>query len=92
MSTSTNNGAVLRGLDDWEGRYSQLKSGVDKQIWRMIDPQEAEDILELHYPEKPAYNRFHDGANSYQALLAAAKGDYDQARRYYESDIKEYRA
>ena len=92
MSTTTNNTVILKGHEDWEGWFGQLKSGVEKHIWRMINPQNEEDIEELPYPEKPLYSHFHEGANSYQALPSAAKKDYDQARRYYESDMKDYRA
>jgi hypothetical protein len=58
----------------------------------MINPENNEDIPELPYPEKREYGHFHDGANLYQALPAAAKKDYDQARRYYKSNMKEYQA
>ena len=92
MSTSTDNTVVLKGPEDWDSWYSQKKSGVEKQIWKMIDPQSDADIQELPYPKKPEYSQFHDGANSFQDLPATAKKDYDLARRYYESDMKEYRA
>jgi hypothetical protein len=92
MSSTTNNTVILKGPDDFDSWFSQLKSGVEKQIWRMINPENDEDIPELRYPDKPEYSDFHDSADTYQALPAAAKRDYDQARRYYESDMKDYRA
>jgi hypothetical protein len=44
MSISTDNTVVLRGPEDWDGGFSQKKSGVEEQIWKMIDPQSNADI------------------------------------------------
>jgi hypothetical protein len=82
---------VLESSEDWELWIEQVQSKADAEIWPHIDPDNAapEQGLEKK-PEKPEYKDFEPNATTYAQLTATLQKSYDNARRYYDQDIKYY--
>src|SRR6266487_4793836 len=80
---------ILTQSEDWEKWFWQLQSNVSGEIWPYIDPEGDEsDMLEA--PKRPELTDFDRNAHSYAQLSAAQQKTYENARRYYDQDMRFY--
>ncbi|RMZ92254.1 hypothetical protein DV736_g456, partial [Chaetothyriales sp. CBS 134916] len=80
---------ILRRQEDWESWFWQLKSDVQSQIWPYIDPNGPDRPLQPE-PTAPSYQEYNQEATTYGGLTSAQQRAYDNARKYYEADLKIY--
>ena len=82
---------VLDSSEDWELWLAQVRAKTDAEIWPHIDPDKPapEQGLE-EKAKKPEYKDFDTNAATYAQLSTALQKSYDNARRYYDLDVKYY--
>jgi hypothetical protein len=82
---------ILTNPEDWELWIAQVQAFTDEDIWEHIDPDDTqveEDPLEK--PKAPKVKDLDPNANSYTQLSTALQKTYDNSRKYYEQDLKQY--
>jgi len=65
------------------------QANISKEIWPYINPNSDELVL-LELPRRPELADFDQNARSYAQLSAAQQRTYENARRYYDQDMKYY--
>ena len=89
MAPETPTKTILTRSEDWEKWFWDLQANVSDEIWPYINPDGPEIAL-LVPPPRPALTDFDQQAQSYAALSAVHQKAYDNARRYYDQDMKYY--
>jgi hypothetical protein len=82
---------VLTHPEDWEPWLAQVRAIADTGIWPHIDPDQpapAQGILKE--ATRPEIRDFDPSASTYAQLTATQQKTYDNARRYYDQDMKYY--
>lgn len=82
---------ILTNPEDWEPWLSQVRTFTDEDIWPHVDPDDSEvedDLLEK--PTRPEVRDFDITATSYAELTDARRTAYDNSRKHYESDLRQY--
>ena len=82
---------ILTHPEDWEKWIDQVRAKTDKDIWKHLDPdknQPEQSLLEM--PKRPEAQDFSPNATSYAQLSAGPQKAYDNARKYYDQDLKYY--
>jgi len=88
----TSEAVILTNPEDWEEWLNQLRASADEEIWDLIDPNESEaEENPLGKPKKPKVRDFDANVNSYAQLSESLQKAYENSRKFYESDLKEYR-
>jgi len=85
-STTT---VILSKPEDWESWFWNLRANVNAEIWPCINPDQPERAL-LDPPERPQIAEFNPQALTYAQLTQAQQKAYDNARRYFDQDMKYY--
>ena len=80
---------ILTRSEDWEKWIWQLQGSVNEQVWPYINPDEAEQAL-LVAPVRPRPQDFEQNTATYALLSAANQKLFENARRFYEEDKKDY--
>jgi hypothetical protein len=80
---------VLTRPDDWEPWYNQCRSNIDARLWAYVDPDGPEKPLPVE-PVRPEITQFDRNATSYAGLSQALQRQYENARRFYDADMKEF--
>ena len=88
-ATTGNLRTMLNASDDWELWYEELKASSTSEFWPMADPDKP-DILPKDPPKKPEITDIVPDAVQYTTLSTANQRIFDNARKHYEVDIKEY--
>ena len=88
-NTSTTSKVILTRSEDWEKWFWELQANVSDEIWPYINPETQEQDL-LQQPRRPELTDFDQNAATYAALSAVHQKAYDNARRYYDQDMKYY--
>jgi hypothetical protein len=89
MAPETPTKTILTRSEDWEKWFWDLQANVSDEIWPYIDPEGPETAL-LVPPRRPELTDFHQQAHTYAELSAVHQKGYDNARRYYDQDMKYY--
>ena len=87
-STSTNT-VILKDTTNWKKWFEDLRSGIEREIWEVVNPH-GPLVEELPRPQKPTFRQYNPYAHTFADLSGVQKKDYETARRFYDSDIKEY--
>ena len=80
---------ILNGSEDWEKWLSELRGTVNNEIWPFID-LEGEEWALKQLPNCLEYTDFDQNATSYATLSAIHQRAFDNARRYYDQDMRYY--
>jgi len=87
MSSSTT--IILTNLEDWDAWLRQLQSKADGQIWPHINPDKPAPAAGLlKEPTRPEIQDFDSSATTYAQLSATLQKSYENARRFYDTDMK----
>lgn len=87
--TSSSNTIVLNSSEDWEQWLAEVQAVADEAIWPHIDPDEpAPEQGLMTEPIRPDVKDFNQNASTYAQLNAALQKGYDNARKYYDLDMK----
>lgn len=78
---------ILRTSEDWDRWYEQLRANVDSQIWQYVNPQAPERPLR-ELPDEPRFSEFGHNARTYAELSQVQQRSYENARRFYDADMK----
>lgn len=89
MAPETPTKTILTRSEDWEKWFWDLQANVSDEIWSYINPEEPETAL-LVSPRRPEFTDFSQQAHTYAELSAVHQKGYDNARRYYDQDMKYY--
>ena len=90
---TTEEKTILATPEDWDGWIEHLHAEVDKEIWSIIDPDDSDEPEhQLEKPRKPQITDFQEDATALQQLTPANRKIYDNSRRYYAEDLKEYKS
>ena len=85
---------ILYTEDDWDLWIEKIKAVTDRDIWPHIDPTEedlpadAPELLER--PVRPNIRTINRNVDSYEQLSTAQQRVYENARKFYEMDLKQY--
>jgi hypothetical protein len=89
LPTSSSNTIVLNSSEDWEQWLAEVQAVADEAIWPHIDPDEpAPEQGLMTEPIRPDVKDFNQNASTYAQLNAALQKGYDNARKYYDLDMK----
>jgi len=88
-NTSSTTKIILIRSEDWEQWYEDLQANVSSEIWPYINPEGQQRAL-LQQPPRPEPTDFDNNAATYAQLSAAHQRAYENARRFYEQDKKDY--
>ena len=80
---------ILETSEDWETWYDELKTISANEFWNMADPDQP-TVLPAAAPYKPVVADIVQGETLYTNLSAANQRMFDNARKHYESDQKDY--
>ena len=86
---STPTKTILTRSEDWEPWYKDLKANVSSEIWPYINPEGQQRAL-LQQPPRPEPADFDGTSMTYAQLSAAHQQAYENARRFYNQDRKDY--
>src|SRR5436190_1845070 len=86
---STNTKTILTRSEDWKPWYKDLKANVSSKIWPYINPEGPERSL-LQQSRRLEPTDLDNNAALYTQLSAAHQRAYENARRYYKQDKKDY--
>jgi hypothetical protein len=89
MAPETPTKTTLTRSEDWEKWFWDLQANVSDEIWSCINPEGPETAL-LELPRRPELTDFNQQARIYAELSAVHQKSYDNARRYYDQDMKYY--
>jgi len=80
---------ILTHPEDWEQWLDQVRAFAHTEIWPHIDPSEEppEQGL-LKKPKRPEYQDFGSNDNTYAQLSAVNQRAYENARKFYDQDMK----
>lgn len=85
---------ILNTEDDWDLWIEQIQTFTNENFWLHIDPSdpdvpdEALPLLEM--PQRPDIKKINVNAESYEQLTPAQQRVYENARRFYDQDLKQY--
>ena len=86
---STDTKITLIHSEDWEQWFNELQAHVSDELWPYIRPDgEVRDLREE--PPQPKTTDFEPNARTYATLSAQNQKAYDNARRYYDQDMRYY--
>ncbi len=80
---------ILTRSEDWDRWFWELQANISTEIWPYINP-EAEERNLLDLPVRPEPANFSARARTYAELSTVHQKSYDNARRYYDQDMKYY--
>ena len=80
---------ILNGSEDWEKWLSELRGTVNNEIWPFIDLEDEERALK-QLSDYPEYADLDRNATSYATLSVVHQRAFDNARRYYDQDMRYY--
>src|SRR5204863_8715882 len=86
---STTTKTTLTLSKDWEPWYKDLRANVNPEIWPYINPEGPERPL-LQQPPQPEPADFDGNSLTYAQLSAPHQRAYENARRFYKQDKKDY--
>jgi hypothetical protein len=89
MAPETPTKTILTRSEDWEKWFWDLQANISDEIWPYINPEAPETAL-LVPPRRPKHTDFNQQARTYAELSAVHQKSYDNARRYYDQDMKYY--
>ena len=80
---------TLTRSEDWEQWLAEVQAIADEAIWPHIDPDEtAPEQGLMTEPIRPNFKDFNWNALTYTQLTTALQKGYDNARKYYDLDMK----
>ena len=96
MTSSEN--ITLTHPEDWEQWLAEVQAVADTEIWSHINPDDPESDSDteqevvplLKKPVRPEIRDFDQNATTYAQLNANTQKAYDNARKYYDQDLKHF--
>ena len=86
---TASNKTILTRSEDWEQWFKDLQANVSEQIWPYINPELPEKPL-LKEPVCQQPEDIERNAQTYAALSAANQKIFENARRFFDQDLKLY--
>jgi hypothetical protein len=80
---------ILTRSEDWEKWYRELQANVSDEIWPHIKA-DGEVLPLIEAPKRPEPSDFERDIRTYAQLSAVNQKTYENARRFYEQDKKDY--
>jgi hypothetical protein len=80
---------ILTRSEDWENWFWQLQANVSDKIWPYINPDGPERAL-CAEPRCPQPKDIDPAAHTYAMLAVANQHTFENARRFYNLDMKYY--
>ena len=82
---------ILTRSEDWDTWFWELQANISHEIWPYINPEEEEEERNLlALPIRSESANFSARARTYAELSTVHQKSYDNARRYYDQDMKYY--
>lgn len=88
-SDSKSERTILNGSEDWEMWYEELVATSTDEFWPIADPDQPEE-LPIPPPRKPEIGDLVPGETEYLNLTAAQQRQFDNARKHYTEDHKQF--
>src|SRR5205814_4470096 len=89
MATKEKTVRILSGFEDWDVWYKDLQASHTR-IWPYIDPEAQNAPALRDEPGQVQFRDFESRARTYAALSPENRTAYDNARKYYDADLKYY--
>ena len=87
MSSTTK--IILIHSENWKQWYEDLQANVSSKIWSYINPEDQQQAL-LQQSLQSESSDFAVNAATYAQLSAAHQQTYENTRRFYKQDKKDY--
>ena len=89
MASTLTNTVILKEPSHWKRWYEDLRSGIEREIWEIIDPQ-GPIIAPIARPSFPTFQQYNLQAQTYADLNVTQKKDYDNAMKHFDTHLRVY--
>ena len=88
---STTNTVILKEPSQWKRWYDDIKSGIEKEIWDIINP-EGEPVAAAARPNIPSFQQYSVNAQSYADLNMNQQKAFDNAMKHFDTYLRVFTA